>query len=110
MSRLSKFWKKVTLKNVPEGSLVLLDGRSLKTPGGLELRVPRPTLAHLIAGEWESQSEQLKSYSLPLVCYSFAHDQKTSLASRAIDACQEDPSRSEIIEKLLKYLHTDATW
>jgi ATP synthase F1 complex assembly factor 2 len=73
ISKLNKFWKKVSLQSTPQGHYILLDGKSLKTPQGSLLCIPdqKKILAYMIAGEWESQREILKSYSLPLVCFFF---------------------------------------
>ncbi len=77
---MRRFWKRVTLAEdtnpaTPEllrGSLLVqLDGRSLKTPGGATLRVPRerPLLAALIAREWDEQTKVLRPHALPLVSF-----------------------------------------
>lgn len=48
---------------------VLLDKRTLKTPSGLKLTLPKEKLtsALVIAHEWDSQDNLLKPHSLPLV-------------------------------------------
>lgn len=48
---------------------VLLDKRTLKTPGGLPLLMPKERLpvALLIAEEWENQVAVLKPHTLPMV-------------------------------------------
>jgi ATP synthase F1 complex assembly factor 2 len=48
---------------------VLLDKRTLKTPGGVPLLLPKERLpvAVLIAEEWENQVAVLKPHTLPMV-------------------------------------------
>ncbi|CAI2175474.1 17555_t:CDS:2 [Funneliformis geosporum] len=99
---LRKFWKQVSVQSNPDTKTyeILLDKRSLKTPGGSKLSIPysKKFLAYLIAGEWESQNLLLKQHSLPL----------TSLVSRAIDAFDKDiNTKQEVINHLLRYLDND---
>jgi ATP synthase F1 complex assembly factor 2 len=51
------------------GFVVELDKRKLKSPDGNIVTIPKqhPSLALLVAGEWESQDKLLKSTSLPVV-------------------------------------------
>ena len=46
-----------------------LDGRTLKTPAGNPLTLPKDQMkiALMIAGEWNGQKALLKSHSLPMV-------------------------------------------
>lgn len=48
---------------------MLLDKRTLKTPGGVPLLLPKERLpvAVLIAEEWENQVAVLKPHTLPMV-------------------------------------------
>ena len=68
---LRRFWKTVNLESDPkDGSwLIKLDKRTLKTPSGLPLALPKEKLAAalVIAHEWDSQTQLLKPHSLPLV-------------------------------------------
>ncbi|CAG8584433.1 3734_t:CDS:2 [Funneliformis caledonium] len=99
---LRKFWKQVSIQSNTDTQTyeILLDKRSLKTPGGSKLSIPysKKILAYLIAGEWESQNHLLKQHSLPL----------TSLISRAIDAFDKDiNTKQEVINNLLRCLDND---
>ncbi|CAD6571992.1 MAG: ATP synthase complex assembly protein atp12 [Cyphobasidiales sp. Tagirdzhanova-0007] len=98
---LKRFWKDVHLvQDGAHGSwTILLDKRTLKTPSGLKLALPKNkmTAAMVIAHEWDSQENLLKPHSLPL----------TSLASRALEGMSDPSVRSEVIEALTRYLHTD---
>lgn len=88
---MRRFWKTVALEKRPEGETrsffrflfhlalmisrnpdqyaVLLDKRTLKTPGGIPLLMPKERLpvALLIAEEWENQVAVLKPHTLPMV-------------------------------------------
>ncbi|KAJ1910303.1 chaperone [Mycoemilia scoparia] len=83
-----------------DGYAVLLDKRYLKTPGGKSLRVPleQSTLAYLIAGEWETQKDALKTHSLPL----------TSMVCRAQDGLTNPEDREKVVDHLLRYFKTDS--
>ncbi|GAA5826063.1 hypothetical protein JCM5353_004199 [Sporobolomyces roseus] len=97
---MRRFWKTVALeKRDQEEWAVLLDKRTLKTPGGLPLLMPKERLpvALLIAEEWENQVAVLKPHTLPM----------TSIASRALDGLGSKQVRSDVVAGLLKYLDTD---
>ncbi|ORX91500.1 ATP12-domain-containing protein [Basidiobolus meristosporus CBS 931.73] len=98
---LKRFWKAVTLAELKDGYAVALDGRTLKTPSGQVLTVPKEKkiLALLLAAEWESQSVLLKPHSLPL----------TSLVARSIDGLTDEEERKTTIDRLMNYLDTDTT-
>ncbi|KAG7863030.1 hypothetical protein KL939_000349 [Ogataea angusta] len=108
---LTKFWEKVDLSEKDDGYHILLDGKSIKTPLGFQLTVPKNkhTLAYLLAHEWKHlPSLQIKPYLVPL----------TSLVSRCIDLEQSHKKQdAELLTKvgdkenlkalLLRYLDTD---
>ncbi|KAK4058789.1 ATP synthase mitochondrial F1 complex assembly factor 2 [Microbotryomycetes sp. JL221] len=97
---MRRFWKQVAIDTKPDGTYaVLLDKRTLKTPGGKLLSLPKEQLpiAVLIADEWENQLEVLKPHTLPM----------TSIYSRAIDGLSDESTRKSVVEYLLKYLDTD---
>ncbi|KAI0340117.1 ATP12-domain-containing protein [Trametopsis cervina] len=96
---LKRFWKHVGIERKEDGLVITLDKRSLKTPSGNLLLIPdtKPLAATLIAAEWENQDTILKHHSLPM----------TSLASRAIDAFEDQALRTEVRAQLIKYLETD---
>ncbi|KAI0956818.1 hypothetical protein AcW1_005405 [Taiwanofungus camphoratus] len=96
---LKRFWKTVGIEERDGLLAVTLDKRSLRTPGGKPLLIPKNKrlVATLIAAEWENQETLLKPHALPM----------TSLASRAIDGFTEEGTRSEVRGLLLKYLETD---
>ncbi|KAK7689120.1 hypothetical protein QCA50_007811 [Cerrena zonata] len=100
---LKRFWKSVDLAHPSEdpskGYVVRLDKRSLKTPAGNPLILPKEKklAATLVVSEWENQEQALKQHSLPM----------TSLVSRAIDAFGDEATKAEVREKLLQYFGTD---
>ncbi|KAI9218579.1 hypothetical protein BC828DRAFT_388234 [Blastocladiella britannica] len=98
---LKKFWRAVTLAEEKDGWQVLLDGRKVRTPKGTPLVVARDQtmLAHLVSAEWEAQEKLLRAYSLPL----------TSIIVRSLDDLNDAEVRRETIDKLMKFLQTDAT-
>ncbi|KAH9923933.1 ATP12-domain-containing protein [Epithele typhae] len=96
---LKRFWKDVGIEKRDGGYAVTLDRRALKTPGGRPLVVPaeKRLVAALVASEWENQTTVLKPHALPM----------TSIASRALDAFEDEGTRAEIRAQLLKYFGTD---
>ncbi|KAF6767109.1 ATP12, ATPase F1F0-assembly protein [Kalmanozyma brasiliensis GHG001] len=98
----SRFWKTVTLQpptSTTPGFQILLDGRSIKTPGGQAIIIPanRELLATCIAQEWSEQGKLLKPHTLPL----------TSLAARALEGCSDPVERKGVEEFLLRYLENE---
>ena len=67
---LTRFWKTVNLQERGDALSITLDSRSLKTPAGKPLLLPRSKrlAATLIVTEWENQRDVLKSHALPMVC------------------------------------------
>jgi chaperone required for assembly of F1-ATPase len=67
---LTRFWKTVDLQERGDDLSITLDSRSLKTPDGKRLLLPRSKrlAATLIVTEWENQRDVLKSHALPMVC------------------------------------------
>ncbi|WP_240609605.1 ATP12 family chaperone protein [Phenylobacterium deserti] len=55
-----RFYKTVETTPVDGGFGVLLDGRNLRTPGGVRLVLPTAALAEEIAGEWRAQGETIE--------------------------------------------------
>lgn len=121
---LKRFWKDVTLsQDSADGSWsVLLDKRILKTPSGKKLALPaeKRAAALVIAHEWDSQNKLLKPHSLPMVRSHLRNSMRskeaeslasqTSLASRALDGLSDAPTRTQVIEVMNRYLHTDTVW
>ncbi|GAA5837634.1 hypothetical protein JCM9279_006815 [Rhodotorula babjevae] len=96
---MRRFWKSVALEPRDGDYAVLLDKRTLKTPGGTQLLVPKERLpvALCIADEWENQTTVLKPHTLPM----------TSIAARALDGLNTAEARKDVVAYLLRYLDTD---
>ena len=47
---------------------VALDGRSVRTPSGNELRLPSEALAEAVATEWHAQEDEISPGSNPMLC------------------------------------------
>ncbi|EGU12452.1 hypothetical protein RTG_01486 [Rhodotorula toruloides ATCC 204091] len=116
--QMKRFWKTVGVEGRPEGNFaVLLDKRTLKTPGGVPLLVPKERLpvALCIADEWENQKSVLKPHTLPMVGRTHFYRcgarltvvSQTSIAARAIDGLNNESTRKDVVAYLLRYLDTD---
>ncbi|GAA6004882.1 ATP synthase complex assembly protein ATP12 [Rhodotorula paludigena] len=98
--QMRRFWKTVGVEAREGGAFaVLLDKRTLKTPGGVQMVIPKERLpvALCIADEWENQKNVLKPHTLPM----------TSIAARALDGLKEKEMRKDVVAYLLRYLDTD---
>lgn len=62
-----RFYKTVTVAEMGDGFAVFLDSRVTKTPGSIEVTVPRKELAEAIAAEWQAQEEHINPMKMPLV-------------------------------------------
>jgi len=70
-----RFYKGVTVEDEPGGASLLLDGKSVRTPGKAPLVLPTRPLAEAVADEWRAQGERIDPTTMPL----------TKLANSAID-------------------------
>lgn len=71
-----RFYKKVAIKDEGEGrAALLLDGKTVRTPGKAALILPARDLAEAVAGEWRAQGDRIDPLTMPL----------TKLANSAID-------------------------
>ncbi|KAF9566344.1 ATP12-domain-containing protein [Agrocybe pediades] len=94
-----RFWKDVDVEQRDNSWVVTLDRRALKTPSGNALKLPlsKSLPATLIAAEWDHQETLLKPHALPM----------TSITARAVDAMTDEKTRADVIEAIVKYIHTD---
>ena len=76
---------------VEEAFGVLLDGRPVRTPAGVKLKLPSPALAQLLAAEWAGQGEHIVISDMPA----------TRLAFTAIDRApvSRDQVADEVAER-----------
>ncbi len=90
-----RFYKDVTV--APEGATyhVLLDGRTVKTPGKVSLALTTKDLADAVAAEWRAQGEKINPLSMPL----------TQIACTAVD--RVGPHRAETEDLVVKFAESD---
>lgn len=92
---IRRFYKDVTLAEIAGGYQVLLDGRGVKTVGGVAQAVPTGALGEALASEWRGQGEKIDPASLPM----------RDMADYAIDIVAADPAA--IARGLVSYAETD---
>jgi chaperone required for assembly of F1-ATPase len=92
---IRRFYKDVTLGEVPGGFQVLLDGRGVKSVGGAPQVAPSRALGEALAAEWRRQGEKIDPASLPL----------RDMADYAIDIVASDPAA--VARGLVAYAETD---
>ena len=93
--RNKRFYKEVSVAKADGGFVVLLDGRSLKTPGKLLFAVPHKYMAKLAAAEWAAQGEDIIPASMSV----------TRLLNVAIE--QTPQNRDALVAEARKYAGTD---
>ena len=93
--KTKRFYKKVATAKADDGWTVLLDGRTLKTPGKLPLIAKSKTHAKLIAAEWDAQDDIIKPHLMPV----------TRLYNVALERTPEN--RDMLIAEVKKYAGTD---
>lgn len=91
---MKRFYRAVAVEQVDGGFAVTLDGRRIKTPGGLPQTVPSRALADLLATEWARQGETIEPGDFP----------HRALADYAIDRIAPDPGSPE---RILRFAETD---
>jgi chaperone required for assembly of F1-ATPase len=92
--RRKRFYKQVEVTGEgPYG--VVLDGRTIRTPGKRKLSVPSFSLAKAIAGEWAAQGDRIEPDRMWL----------TKLANTAIDRVEGDEER--IRAEIVNYAGSD---
>jgi len=72
---MRRFYEKVGVTEAPDGFMIALDGRAMKTPGKDTLLLPTAALAEAVADEWQAQGEQIDAKAMPI----------TRLANTTID-------------------------
>jgi len=70
-----RFYQDVTVEDEDGGAALLLDGKTVRTPGKAPLVLPTRALAEAVAEEWRAQGERIDPATMPL----------TKLANSAID-------------------------
>jgi chaperone required for assembly of F1-ATPase len=90
-----RFYKSVSVEKQPDGYVVLLDGRPVKTPARRTLAAPSEMLAQALADEWEAQREVVDPAAMPL----------TRLANSIIDGVADKPDA--VKAEVAKFLGSD---
>lgn len=90
-----RFWTDVSIRQVDSGHEVMLDDRSLRTPGKLPLVLPTAPLADAIADEWRAQGDLIQPLTMPL----------TRAANSAVERVA--PQFEGVVDMLAEYGGTD---
>ena len=93
--RPRRFWKASAIETFGDGFAILLDGRSIKTPGGAAMVLPDRTLAEAIQAEWDAVVDHVAFEAMPL----------TRLAFTAVDRMPNVVD--ETVAEVLRYAETD---
>ena len=88
MASKKRFYRDVAVAPVDGTWRVHLDGRDVRSPAGVVLSLPNPTMAEAVAGEWAAQEDKISPTSMPLF----------SLAVTVID--RVTPQRPALIDEL----------
>jgi len=92
---MKRFYKAAAVEAVDNGYGIALDGRPVRTPGRVLIRVASEPLATALCDEWDRQGDDVDPLSMPL----------TQLANTAIDRTPE--LRAAMIAELVRYGGTD---
>ncbi|MCO5147699.1 MAG: ATPase [Aquamicrobium sp.] len=90
-----RFYKAVKHTEIQEGFSVLLDGKSVRTPGRAPLVLPSREAAALVAGEFDAQRDVIDPVSMPVL----------RLVNSAIDGVAPDPEA--VIEDVVRFSGSD---
>jgi len=81
-----RFYTAVEVGPVDAGWGVLLDGRPVRTPGGVRLAAPAKALAELLASEWAGQGEAIDLTAMPATRLAFSTIDRVSLKRTEVAA------------------------
>lgn len=90
-----RFYQSVDIAAVDGGFTILLDGKSVKTPGRRPVVTPSEALTRALAQEWAGQGERIDPSSMPL----------TRLVNSAIDGVADQ--MDEVEADVVKYARSD---
>jgi chaperone required for assembly of F1-ATPase len=90
-----RFYKDVTVDDAPDGFIVKLDGRELKTPSRGLFHLPSRELAEAVAREWDAQVTHIDPGSMPL----------TRILNTALDGVVH--VKDQVRQEILAYGGTD---
>jgi chaperone required for assembly of F1-ATPase len=92
---MKRFYTMVTVHSIGPLFEIHLDGKPIRTPGGLKLAAPTEGMANAIMTEWAGQGAEIVPDSMPL----------TQILATAIERVGE--FRDDMTHALLAYLNTD---
>jgi len=93
--RRQRFYARVGVVEAPDGFVITLDDKPVRTPSGRALAAPNREIADGIVAEWDGQQETIDPLTMPL----------TRLANSVIDAVVD---RVEpVIDDVAKYFGSD---
>src|SRR3982751_1770193 len=92
---MKRLYKTATAGPTEGGYGVMLDEKRLLTPAKLPLVLPSFALAAAIAEEWQSQGDELRPHTMPLM----------RLASTAIDLVAK--RHADVVAEIAAYAGTD---
>lgn len=90
-----RFYDKVDVLEGPEGFVVHLDGKPVRTPGKAVLLLPTARAAKLVADEFSAQDENIDLVAMPVM----------RLANTAIDGVATDTQA--VLEDILRFSSSD---
>jgi chaperone required for assembly of F1-ATPase len=90
-----RFYKTVDVVARPEGHVVTLDGKLMRTPARRPLAAPTSTLARALAAEWEAQHEHINPAGMPL----------TRLANSILDGVVDNADA--VADDVARYFNSD---
>lgn len=93
--KISRFYKTAAVVEADGGFSISLDGRNLRTPGGVVLILPTRALAEEIAAEWTAQGQYIERSDM----------HATRLANTAVDAVPK--ARSGSADAIAQYAASD---
>ncbi len=93
--RRKRFYTHAGVAEAPDGFVVTLDDKPIRTPSGQALVAPNRQIAEAIAGEWQAQQEFIDPLTMPL----------TRLANSVVDAVVDRVDA--VTEDIAKYFGSD---
>jgi chaperone required for assembly of F1-ATPase len=94
-SRPKRFYEHVAIEDESGGSALLLDGKTVRTPGKAPFVLPNAALADAVAEEWRGQGARIDPATMPL----------TRLANSVIDGVKG--REGAVVDDILKYAGSD---
>lgn len=90
-----RFYKNAGVGEIDGGFIVLLDGKTAKTPAQQPLVLPKRVIAEAVAAEWAAQERDIEPSKMPL----------TRLINLAIDRVAKEGD--DIAEEIVRYASSD---